>query len=184
MTSQRKVQKLACKYTGKTKILHNNVGYGSRVVKASVAGMDIEVLAPSESTVYLGKALSFTNIHEVELRHRMKRAWAKYGTLKKELLDHNVPLRLRLRLFQSVVTPSALYGCSSWVLTEARANMLQSTQLRMIRNMLGKKRRPAESWVEWLQRVTPEARDAMQRHGVREWTELQKENAEKWSRKI
>ena len=41
-------------HPAKTKIQHNDIGYGSRVRSATVAGMDIEVLDPSANTMYLG----------------------------------------------------------------------------------------------------------------------------------
>ena len=58
----------------KTKILHNNIGYGSRVRDASVNGMSIEVLEPAASAMYLGRALSLTETHDVELTHRIQKA--------------------------------------------------------------------------------------------------------------
>ena len=43
-------------HPAKTKIQHNDIGYGSRVRSATVAGMDIEVLDPSANTIYLDLA--------------------------------------------------------------------------------------------------------------------------------
>ena len=64
--------------------------------------------------------MSLVDPHEVELQHRIKKAWAKYAVYKEELTNKNVPLKLRMRLFNAVVTPTMLYGCSSWVLTAGR----------------------------------------------------------------
>ena len=49
-------------HLGKTKIRHNNIGYGSRVRNTTVAGMEIEVIDPSANTMYFGRALSLTDI--------------------------------------------------------------------------------------------------------------------------
>ena len=154
----------------KTKIQHSNIGYGSRVKSAKIDGMDVEVLEPTETTMYLGRALSLTNVHDSELKHRIAKAWAKFGVYRQELTDREIPLRLRLKLFQSVVTPSVLYGSSSWVLTGAREQTLRSTQLEMLRAMLGRKRSVVgeclETWVDWVRRATAEARAGMDVHRV------------------
>ena len=71
----------------KTKIQHNNIGYGSGVTSEAVGKMNIEVLAPTESNLYLGRALALTNVHDLELDHRLRKAWAKYGTFKEELTN-------------------------------------------------------------------------------------------------
>ena len=53
-----------------------------------------------------------------------------------------------MKLFPTVVTPTALYGCSSWVMTCDRETKLQSTQLKMIRSIIGTKRLANETWVD------------------------------------
>ena len=83
----------------KTKIQHNGIGYGSKVMAAAVRDMRIEVLDPTASNMYLGRALCLTNLHDTELDHWLKKAWAKFGTLKRELTDKAIPLHLRLKLF-------------------------------------------------------------------------------------
>ena len=64
-----------------------------------------------DHTIYLGKALNLIDMHDIELKHRIKKAWAKFGMLKMELTDRSVPPQLRLRLFDAVITPTVLYGC-------------------------------------------------------------------------
>ena len=91
--------------------------------------------------------------HEVELQHRLNKAWAKFGVYKEELTDKGIPVKLRLKLFHTVVSPTVLYGCSSWVLTARRDHKLKTTQMRMIRCIIGRKRKvesetgQAETWV-------------------------------------
>jgi len=170
----------------KTKIMHNNIGYGSKVCKTEIEGMSIEVLGNTASAMYLGRALSLSDTHDVELKHRMKKAWAKFWIWKQELTDRDVPLRLRLKLFQSVITPTALYGCSSWVMTGAREAELQTTQMKMLRSMLGRRRRnlpdgELETWVDWIKHTTADARAAMEAHGVRHWVVLQQCKVKNWA---
>ena len=169
----------------KTKIQHNNIGYGSRVQQAQIKGMQVQVLQPDAHTIYLGKALNLIDTHEVELKHRLRKAWAKFGMLKTELTDQAVPLRLRLRLFHAVVTPSVLYGCASWVLTDSRERLLRSAQRRMIRWMMGKKRRlgadgQLELWPEYIKRATHFALTAMQDNNIEDWAKIHIKHKEKW----
>ena len=173
----------------KTKIQHNNIGYGSRVKKAVIKGMEVEVLPPEEYTMYLGKALNLTNVHDVELKNRVKKAWAKFGIFKAELTDQKVPLRLRMKLFAAVVTPSILYGSSSWAVTESRQKLLRTTQTKMIRCILRTPRKvdilgQLEAWPEWVQRATHLARERMQAYGVQDWALIQQERKSSWHSKV
>jgi hypothetical protein len=174
----------------KTKIQNNNIGYGSRVKSVKVDTMDIEVLEPGESTMYLGRALSLTETNDVELKHRLKKAWAKFGMLKRELTDKAIPLHLRLKLFHTMVTPTILYGCSSWVMTCARETTLRSTQMKMLRAVLGRKRMKIEplgdieTWVDWVQRVTHEVRLLMKTHCVPDWVDEQRSRLEQWGNRL
>eukprot|EP00959_Pyramimonas_sp_CCMP1952_P455295 9471348-Pyramimonas_sp.AAC.1 len=126
-------------------------------------------MEPTETNMYLGRALTLLAVHDAELTHRLKRAWAKFGTFRHELTDKAVPIGLRMKLFHSVVTPTALRGCGSWVMAAERDSKLKGTQLKMVRAMLGRGRvykqdGDVETWVDWVQRVTTEARHWMEEH--------------------
>ena len=127
-------------HPAKTKIQHNSTGYGSRVQTTRVGSMDIEVFGPNETTMYLGRALSLIDAHDAELKHRIAKAWAKIETYRAELTDKQVPLELRLKLFHSVVTPPVLYRSGSWVMTCTREQALRSTQMKMMRAILSRRR--------------------------------------------
>ena len=173
----------------KTKIQHNGIGYGSRVRQAKIKGIEVEVLEPSDHTIYLGRALNLVDMHDVELKHRIRKAWSKFGMLKTELTDRLVPLRLRMRLFNAVITSTVLYGCSSWAMTESRTKSLRTTQARMLRCMLASKRRKdeegqLESWPEWIQRETHKCREVMKTHKISDWTEIQAKQRKKWGERV
>ena len=59
------------------------------------------------------------------------KAWAKFGAFRSELTDRRVPLHLRLRLFDAVITPTALYACEAWTMTQSRQQKLRTAQRRM-----------------------------------------------------
>ena len=151
---------------------------------------DIEVLEHTTSTAYFGRELCLTDQHEVELKHRLRTTWAKFGTFKNELTDKTVPLNLRLKLFNSVLIPTMLYGCSSWTLTGTREAKLRSTQMKMLRATLGKKRimdhstGDIETWVEWVKRATGDARQAMNDHHSPDWVGEQRERLQRWGNRV
>ena len=77
----------------------------------------------------------------MELQNRIARGWAKFGVYKSELTDKRYPLKQRLRLFESIITPTVLYGSGSWAMTVERERVLQSAQRRMMRKILGSGRK-------------------------------------------
>ena len=180
----------------KTKIQHNGIGYGSCVRSAKIDGMDIEVLPSTTTTTYLGKALSLTDTHDSELKHRLAKAWAKFGAYRQELTNKDIPLSLRLKLFESVVTPSVLYGSCSWVMTSARKQALKSAQMKMVRTILSRRRLVTypsvddgdsvglETWVDWVRRVTADARKEMANNGVPDWVDECGRTIQRWGKKF
>ena len=80
----------------------------------------MHILEPHEFHTYLGKYLSLASRTrtDVELRHRFTAAWNQFHKHFHVLLNHNISLRKRLRLFDSTVSPCILYGLSVLPLTK------------------------------------------------------------------
>ena len=76
-----------------------------------------------------------------------------------------------MRLFDMVVTQSALWCCESWLLTQEEKRYVQSTQNQMLRRFAGGGRRPDEDYVQWIVRATRLARERASAQGVRFWVE-------------
>ena len=110
--------------------------------------------------------------------------------LRQELIDKTIPLHLRLKLSHIVVSPTALYGSGSWVTTNSREATLKTTQMKMLRAIVGNKRllssgsREFETWVDWIKRTTEDVRHLMQIHKIPEWVGLQRIAMEKWLSKV
>eukprot|EP00973_Karenia_brevis_P094752 12424006-Karenia_brevis.AAC.1 len=81
---------------GKTKVLSNGFGRMARAGHIDIRGEKIEILPPEGSTAYLGRALCLTDIHGIEIRSRMAKAWAKFNSLRDELCNERYPLPHRL----------------------------------------------------------------------------------------
>ena len=76
--------------------------------------------------------MNLRNLHDTELHNRIAKAWAKFGIFKKELKDQAIPIHLRLKLFDAVVTPTILYGSEVWTMTLQLQKKLRATQRKMM----------------------------------------------------
>ena len=123
-------------HLGKTKIQNNSIGYGVGVKNAKCGDITVEILSRENHTMYLGRAINLTNMEDEELNSRVAEAWAKFGVFRQELLDRSVPVHLRIQLFDTVVTPTMLYGSEAWSMTQKRQMKLRPTQRRMFRSLL------------------------------------------------
>ena len=97
---------------------------------------------------------------------------------KTALCNRSCSLRFRLRAFDAIVTPTVLYGASSWTMTTKMEQLLCSTRRRMLRYIVGVRRQQDETWVEYIQRATHKSEDLATSHGLRNWVELQRRK--KW----
>ena len=124
-------------HPGKTKILRMDDGYSRSSPPMLIDGLKIEVLSREGSTMYLGRLLSAHNTQDTELDFRIERAWKKFFAHKSELCGKGYRLRDRLKLFDSVVTSTVLYGSGTWTMTQAREAKLRVHQRKMLRWMIG-----------------------------------------------
>ena len=67
--------------------------------------------------------------------------WGTFNKLRDELTSNRYPLHSRLRLFNGTVTPTVMYGCTSWTLTKDMLLALRRTQRRMLRLIVNTRRR-------------------------------------------
>ena len=126
-------------HMGKTKILSNEaVRRGVlRQRDVQVGEGRVEVLAYGDSTPYLGRQLTFSEYHDVEINHRVSKAWAAFGKFKSELCNRHYLLQSRLKLFDAVVSSTVLYGSGAWTLTAAREQKLNAAMRKMLRKIVG-----------------------------------------------
>ena len=105
------------------------------------------------------------------LQHRMRCAWGKFSQFRRALIDKHVDLRLRLRLFDAVVTPTAMYGLSVAPLTVADKNYLAATQRKMLRRIVGYKKAPDDTWADMYRQIRTKLQNALQCKPIRDWNE-------------
>ena len=81
-------------------------------------------------------------------------------------------IKLRLRLFDSVVTPCALYGLSTAPVTKQEIHSLGVVQRKMIRSMVGYVKFPGEDWDDMYRRLRTKIEAAYKLYPVRDWCEV------------
>ena len=138
----------------------------------SCAGKDVQVLQEGESEKYLGRKLSIDEYHNTELDNRLASGWGAFFKLKGALCNRNVPLKDRIALFESSVTPCVLYACGTWTMTTSREHKLRCTRRRMLRWMIKPRRDESENWPEYIKRATHTCEDLATRHGSTDWVVL------------
>jgi len=137
-------------------------------------GFIVKTLSATESEKYLGKKLSMEDYHDVELANRIAASWGAFMRFKEVLCNNRLALDRRMKLFESVVTPSALYGCASWTMTLERERKLTVARRRMLRWMMAVRRGKEESWPDYIQRSTKLCEATAEKHGAKQWVLLQR----------
>ena len=90
--------------------------------------MSIEILTRNESVKYLGQRISFHQQETLEIKSRIRAAWATFHKYRQELTSKNYMLKHRLRLFDATVSPTICYAAGSWTPNKEHERMIQSTQ--------------------------------------------------------
>ena len=190
-------------HTGKTKVLSNDPAGKKRTMR--VGDSVVDILPATESTEYLGRKLTFGEMHSTEIDARLDKAWRKFMASKTELCGRHVRLTSRLKLFHATVTPTFLYGSGTWTLTAEMERRIQSTQRRMLRWMLGAGRRKHEPeqpeievelkpeevseetemghepWLEWIIRTTGIVEAHLGRIGLDDWVTAVRRKKWRWA---
>ena len=120
-TSKEQLRKMLCEFKkatekvgirihpDKTKILSNQNTMNSNTKKhLQVDGMSIEVLTKNESAKYFGQKISLHQQETLEIKSRIRAAWATFHKYRQELTSKNYMLNHRLRLFDATVFSDSL----------------------------------------------------------------------------
>ena len=92
-----------------------------------IGEMSIEILTKNESVKYLGQRISFHQQETLEIKSRIRAAWATFHKYRQELTSKNYMLKHRLRLFDATVSPALCYAAGTWTPSKEHERMIQST---------------------------------------------------------
>ena len=88
-------------------------------------------LKQTEAFKYLGSTLTETGSCQAEVATRVNAAWCKWRELTPVICDKQMSLRLRVKVYKSVVRPVLLYGTEMWATKETDLKLLEKTGMRM-----------------------------------------------------
>ena len=103
--------------------------------------MSIEMLTRNESVKYLGQRISFHQQETLEIKSRIRAAWATIQKYRQELTSKKYTLKHCLRLFDATVSPTICYAAGTWAANKEHERIIQSTQRKMLRLIIQSKRR-------------------------------------------
>ena len=104
---------------------------------------------------------------KVKLNHRLQVAWGKFHQHRKWILDSNIPVGLRLRFFDAVVSPGALYSCAVLALNSDELERFDIVQRKMLRSIVGWRRIQGEEWECTMRRMKSRVQRALEMHAER-----------------
>ena len=136
----------------KSKILTNDNIYFDFM---DIAEHMVEIIQASSSHKYLGRYLSgeFAFRETTEVHHRIKCAWFKFSHHSSTLCNKNICIKLRLKYFDAVITPTILFGLVALPLNQSSLDKLEVTQKKMMRKMVGWVRLEGETWETTMRRM-------------------------------
>ena len=108
---------------------------------------------------------------EVECQHRFQAAWYNFHNYSKVLLNHHVPIKLRLKLFDAVVSPCVLFGMSVLPIYQNMMDKFDITRRKMLRKMVGWVRYPEEEWSCTMKRMNDRVNSALEQWPCKAWSE-------------
>ena len=172
----------------KTKLLTTDAGVssGPTPLLVDIAGMFVEVIKTGSSHKYLGKSLpgDLPSRRQRNLDHRLSCAWMRFHELRHTLLNHKIPVKLRLRLFDAVVSPTVLYSLSTTPLTVSQFARLDGVQRKMMRRIVGWAKHDEEDWHDAGHRMKERLNTAWSSTRVAVWSQARGKQRRKLIEKV
>ena len=90
---------------------------------------------------YLGSIFDSNGGAERDINNRVKLAWMKWKQLTGVLCDKKVPIKLKDKVYKTVIKPTMTYGAECWAVRKKDENRLHVAEMRMLRWIRGKTRK-------------------------------------------
>lgn len=138
-----------------------------------VGGSSVEVLHGGNAHKYLGRLVpgDLKKRSETELVHRLQVAWAKFHKHKHVLTNRHVSLKLRLRFFDTVISPAILFGLASLPLVASQLHRINIVQRRMLRSIVGWVALDGNDWRTVMRRMNDRLQAALELYPVCAWSD-------------
>ena len=156
---------------------------GSDDIHHAVNVRNVELPRASRSVGFkvLGAVVTFDNVFEVELQHRISRAWRAFYSFVDVLCCRVAPWGARLELLTVLVSTSLFWCSGSWNLTARQCTKLRGIQQQMLQRMLGSRPCSEETKEEFMIRTNSKLKEIKQRHGVKGWDAVYHGSVFQWA---
>ena len=78
---------------------------------------------------------------ETEIAKRVGAGWMNWKKCSGVLCDKRMPVKLKGKVYRTVVRPAMLYGAETWATTKRQESRFEVNEMRMLRWMCGVTRR-------------------------------------------
>ena len=86
---------------------------------------------------YLGATLAENGDLDAEMNHRIQTGWQNWKRVSGILCDRRISLRVKGKVYKTVVRPAIMYGADTWAVKKAQEKKLDVAEMRMLRWMSG-----------------------------------------------
>ncbi|KAJ8709706.1 hypothetical protein PYW08_009710 [Mythimna loreyi] len=118
----------------KTEYLFCDFGGLSSPVPIALAGTPIPTCSDFR---YLGSLIQGNGEIDRDVAHRINSGWMKWRQVTGTTCDPRMPLKLKGKIYKSVIRPVLLYGSECWALKKTDEKRLHVAEMRMLRWMCG-----------------------------------------------
>ena len=119
--------------TGKTEVMVSSLKGTTAAIKDNKG----TTLKQVETFKYLGTTFNQKGGSEEAIRARVRAAWAKWREITGVINDKKIPRKLKIRLYETVIRPVLTYGAECWVMGRKEEQILETTEMRMLRRIYG-----------------------------------------------
>ena len=103
--------------------------------------LDTTEVKRAKSFKYLGSCVSDNGEMDAEVSHRIQAAWQNWRKTSGVLCDKRFSVKLKGKIYKSVVRPAMIYSCETWPMKRAQERRMEVAEMRMLRWMCGVTRR-------------------------------------------
>ena len=86
---------------------------------------------------YMGSTLAEDGELDAEVTHRVQSGWKNWKIVSGVLCDRRMNVKIKGKVYRTVVRPALMYGAETWALKKAQENKLEVAEMRMLRCMCG-----------------------------------------------
>ena len=90
---------------------------------------------------YLGSVIDKDGTIDKDVDLRVQAAWSSWRKLTGVLYDRMIPLRLKAKVYEAIIRPALTYGSECWAMKVTNKRKIATTEMRMLRGILGVSRR-------------------------------------------